>query len=120
MADTFLSSVFVNLLGDSGHFGGSGVNGRVRVEFGEDEVLVPVEDDGPGITVRKREELFAGVARAEDGDALVEEGGLALSIVGALTGRFGGRIWARDLPNQKKMRGDRDPHPLRRSSASAT
>jgi two-component system, NarL family, sensor histidine kinase BarA len=93
MADGFLPEVFVNLLGDSRHYGGSGVNCRVRVELRGDEVLVSIEDDGPGIPDREKDRLFARPTR---GVNAAEEPALGLSIAGALVRRYGGRIWADD------------------------
>lgn len=92
-ADGFLSEVFSNLLGDSRHYGGSGVNCRIRVERRNGEVLVSLEDDGPGIPDREKERIFARPAREKGG---VEEPVLGLSIAGALVRRYGGRIWADD------------------------
>ena len=63
LADGFLSEVFANLLGDIRHYGGSGVNCRVRVEPRGDEVLISIEDAGPGIPDREKERLFARRAR---------------------------------------------------------
>lgn len=94
LADGFLSEVFANLLGDSRHYGGSGVNCRIRVEPRGEEVLISLEDDGPGISAREKERLFARRARVRGGEPA--EPVLGLSIAGALVRRYGGRIWADD------------------------
>jgi signal transduction histidine kinase len=92
----------VNLLGDSRRYGGSGVNCRVRVEPRGDEVLVSIEDDGPGIPDREKDRLFARPAR---GGNAAEEPALGLSFAGALVRRYGGRIWADDRVPSGYTRG---------------
>ena len=102
LADGFLSEVFANLLGDIRHHGGSGINCRIRVEPQRGEVLVSLEDDGPGIPDREKERLFAPPTRA---GAVAERPGLGLSIAGALVRRYGGRIWADDRKESGYARG---------------
>ena len=105
MADGFLPEVFANLLGDIRHYGGSGVNCRIRVEPRGDEVLVSIEDDGPGIPDREKERLFARPAGA---GTAAERPGLGLSIAGALVRRYGGRIWADDREGERLRPRHRD------------
>src|SRR5690606_23271016 len=49
LADNLLSTVFTNLIGNSVKFGGPDVEIVVRAEERDGEVLVSVEDNGPGV-----------------------------------------------------------------------
>jgi two-component system, NarL family, sensor histidine kinase BarA len=113
LADGFLSEVFANLLGDVWRYGGSGINCRIRVEPRDGEVLVSLEDDGPGIPDRDKEQIFARPGRA---GAAADRPGLGLSIAGALVRRYGGRIWADDRLESGYTRGTVIRITLRRRS----
>lgn len=102
LADGFPSEVFANLLGDVWRYGGSGINCRIRVEPHNGEVLVSLEDDGPGIPDGEKERIFARPVQA---GAAAERPGLGLSIAGALVRRYGGRIWADDRKASGYARG---------------
>lgn len=102
LADGLLALVFANLLGDAWRYGGSGLNCHIRVEARNGEVLVSLEDDGPGIPDHEKETLFARPAR--DGGT-PDRPGLGLSIAGALVRRYGGRIWADDRKESGYARG---------------
>lgn len=113
LADGLLSLVFANLLGDVWRYGGSGLNCRIRVEARNGEVLVSLEDDGPGIPDHEKERLFVRPGR--EGGA-VDRPGLGLSIAGALVRRYGGRIWADDREESGYARGTVIRLTLRRRS----
>ncbi|HOI12981.1 MAG TPA: PAS domain S-box protein [Methanoculleus sp.] len=93
LADTLLSTVFTNLIGNSVKFGGPGVKIVVRAEERDGEVLVSVEDNGPGVPDDVKEKLFH---RFERGKARGKGDGLGLFICRTLTERYGGRIWIED------------------------
>ncbi|KUG18947.1 sensory transduction histidine kinase [hydrocarbon metagenome] len=95
-ADSLLSEVFANLLGNSLKLGGPGVGISVTVEEydGEDEtVLVSVEDTGPGVPDEMKRSIFH---RFERGSTRSTGDGLGLYIVRMLVERYGGRIWVDD------------------------
>jgi len=92
LADDLLSEVFTNLIGNAVKHGGQGVEIAVRVGERDDEVLVSVEDTGPGIPDDQKEEIFHRYERQKRG---VGEG-LGLYLVRILVERYGGRIWAED------------------------
>jgi PAS domain S-box-containing protein len=93
LADNLLSTVFTNLIGNSAKFGGPDVEIVVRAEERDGEVLVSVEDNGPGVPDDVKEKLFH---RFERGKARGRGDGLGLFICRTLTERYGGRIWIED------------------------
>mgnify|MGYP000867195705 FL=1 len=90
LADDLLPQVFANLLGNATKFGGPAVGITVRVEERGEEVVVSVEDDGPGIPDAMKRELFR---RFQKGEGELTGAGLGLYICRMLIERYGGRIW---------------------------
>jgi len=93
LADNLLSTVFTNLIGNGVKFGGPDVEIVVRTEERDGEVLISVEDNGPGVPDDVKEKLFH---RFERGKARGKGEGLGLFICRTLTERYGGRIWIED------------------------
>ncbi len=93
MADSLLSIVFNNLIGNAVKFGVPGAGITVRVAERDGEVLVSVEDTGPGIPDEVKEKLFT---RFERGKAHGKGEGLGLFIVRKLVERYGGKIRIED------------------------
>ncbi len=93
LADDLLAVVFTNLLGNAVKFGGSGVTIAIRVQDGEETVLVSVEDTGPGIPEDLKETIFNRFRR---GNSRASGSGLGLYICRMLIERYGGRIWAEE------------------------
>jgi signal transduction histidine kinase len=93
LADDLLSEVFTNLLGNAEKFGGQDVEITIRVEEQDGEVLVSVEDDGPGIPDAMKSSLFG---RFQRGEGALTGAGLGLYICRMLIERYGGRIRADD------------------------
>jgi signal transduction histidine kinase len=91
-ADDLLTEVFGNLIGNAVRYGGPDVEITVRVEGEDGEVLVSVEDTGPGIPDEDKQAIFHRYEQKKRG---VGEG-LGLYLVRILVGRYGGRIWAED------------------------
>jgi PAS domain S-box-containing protein len=93
LADNLLATIFMNLIGNSVKFGGPEVEIVVRAEELDGEVLVSVEDNGPGVPDDVKGKLFQ---RFERGKARGRGDGLGLFICRTLIGRYGGRIWIED------------------------
>ena len=93
LADILLSAVFSNLIGNAVKFGGPGVVIEIRVEERGGEVLVSVEDTGPGVPDEVKRRLFH---RFERGMAMGQGEGLGLFIVRTLVERYGGRVRVED------------------------
>ncbi|WP_292364128.1 MULTISPECIES: sensor histidine kinase [unclassified Methanoculleus] len=81
------------MLGNAAKFGGPGVEIAIRVEEHDDEVLVSVEDTGPGVPDAIKPRLFDRLVR---GTQTMAGTGLGLYICRMLVTRYGGRIWADD------------------------
>ena len=87
----FLPEVFTNLIGNAIKFGGPAVEVTIRVEESGDDVLVSVEDTGPGSLTTK--EAVPVVWAEQEPEEVV---GLGLYITRMLITRYGGRIWVDD------------------------
>ncbi|MCK9307615.1 MAG: PAS domain-containing sensor histidine kinase, partial [Methanoculleus sp.] len=92
-ADDLLSEVFTNLLGNSIKFGEPDVVVTVRVEEQDGDVLVSVEDTGPGIPDAIKPTLFS---RFRKGKSSRSGKGLGLYIVRTLVTRYGGSVRVED------------------------
>jgi len=95
LADDLLSEVFTNLIGNAVKFGGPEVRVTIRVEERREEIVVSVEDDGPGIPDAVKPRLFNRLAR---GDHRESGTGLGLYICRVLVERYGGEIRVEDRP----------------------
>ncbi|MCU1456435.1 MAG: hypothetical protein JWL73_527, partial [Actinomycetia bacterium] len=74
---------------------------RVAVELSTDdaEVVLIVDDDGPGIPMEERERVFDRFTRLDDGRARDAGGlGLGLSMVKVITEQHGGTVSIEDAP----------------------
>ncbi|KUG21347.1 MAG: PAS domain S-box protein [Methanomicrobiaceae archaeon] len=101
-ADGLLPAVLANLLGNAAKFGGPGVEIAIHVEERDGEVLVSVEDTGPGVPDEVKESIFQ---RFERGRAAGKGEGLGLFICRTVVARYGGRIWADDRVPGQPMEG---------------
>ncbi len=93
LADSLLPVIVTNLVGNAVKFGGPDATVTVRVEERGRDVLVSVEDTGPGVPDEVKERLFT---RFERGRASGRGQGLGLFIVRTLVTRYGGRVWVDD------------------------
>ncbi|ACL17964.1 hybrid sensor histidine kinase/response regulator [Methanosphaerula palustris] len=92
-ADDLLGGVLTNLIGNSRKFAGPKGTITIRVEPTDQEYLVSVEDNGPGIPDNKKQLIFN---RFQRGAGEENRKGLGLYIAQMLVERYGGRIWADD------------------------
>lgn len=93
LADGLLPTVFINLIGNAVKFGGPDVKIAVRVEERGEEILVSVEDTGPGVPDEVKVKLFH---RFERGMGRGNGEGLGLFIVRTLVERYGGKVRVED------------------------
>ena len=93
LADDLLGEVFANLIGNAVKFGGPDVGITIRVEDRGEEILVSVEDDGPGIPDDLKPRLFDRLIR---GTHRAAGTGLGLHICRMLIERYGGTIRVED------------------------
>lgn len=92
-----IDQVLANLLENAARYTPPGTVVRVRARREAQELVVSVEDFGPGLPPGDIERVFAkfehGAAEARGGGM-----GLGLAICRAIVGLHGGRIWAEKLP----------------------
>jgi signal transduction histidine kinase len=93
LADEMLSSVFGNLIGNCIKYAGPDPVIAIRITPREMDVLVSIEDHGPGIPDSLKSVVFD---RFQRGDATVSGRGLGLFICRTLVERYGGSIRAED------------------------
>jgi PAS domain S-box-containing protein len=72
----------------------------VRVETGETEALVAVQDHGPGLTAEQLHRVFERFTRLPQTAASTAGTGLGLFISKRLIEAHGGRLWADSVPGQ--------------------
>jgi len=90
-----LVQVFVNLLANANKFAPAGSAIRIGGDVDDHEVVIWVEDEGPGIPPRDGDMLFERFTRSP-GEEPAESGmGLGLWIVKSIVDRHGGRVEAR-------------------------
>jgi len=93
MANDMLRSVFRNLLNNAvQHSDRAEPTVDVSAEVQDDEVLVRVADDGPGIDPDRRETVFGKGEKGIDSEGT----GLGLYLVYTLVDRYGGDVWIED------------------------
>ncbi|HMA05725.1 MAG TPA: ATP-binding protein [Methanomicrobiales archaeon] len=92
-ANSLLSEVFRNLIGNSAKFGGTGAQVWIRVAEDGDRVTVSVEDSGPGIPDDLKPAIFN---RFQRGRSSRSGKGLGLYISRMIIEGYGGRIWVAD------------------------
>jgi signal transduction histidine kinase len=92
-ANSLISEVFRNLIGNSAKFGGTGSEIWIEVAEDRDRVTVSVEDSGPGIPDELKPLIFN---RFQKGKSRKSGKGLGLYISRMIVEGYGGRIWADD------------------------
>ncbi len=86
-----LRRMLANLLDNAGRYGGGGT--AIIVTRRDDEIVIGIEDEGPGVPEERLPELTEPFMRLESSRARHTGGvGLGLSIVEALAHRFGGTL----------------------------
>lgn len=91
-----LGQVVRNLIENAVSYAPPGSAIRLRASRGEREVLVAVEDQGPGIPAPQQARLFTPFTRLDDsanGDRRRRGLGLGLAIVRGIVEAHGGRVW---------------------------
>jgi two-component system sensor histidine kinase KdpD len=94
---TLIEQVFANLLENAAKYTPPGTSINLRAEIKNREMLVAVEDEGPGLPAGDPEQLFAKFHRGSAEGAIAGVG-LGLAICRAIVDLHGGRIWAEQRP----------------------
>ncbi len=94
-----LNSVMANLLSNAIKFSPDKTEIEVNVRWDDDEVIVSVSDEGPGIPEdeipRIFEHLFRGRITVQDPNNPIEGTGLGLALAKTVIEQHGGRIWVK-------------------------
>ena len=89
-----LERAFVNLFDNADRHGGGGRSVTVRRHGGE--VLVLVDDAGPGVPAADRERIFERFATGHTARGSSSGTGLGLALVAETVGAHGGAVWCAD------------------------
>lgn len=94
-----LHQMLGNLLDNALKYGPEGQRVRLRAVSKGDLVRFSVEDEGPGIPHRHREEIWDPYRRLDrDLEGPVRGSGIGLSVVAEMASRYGGRVRVEDAP----------------------
>ena len=96
---TRMEQALLNLLGNAHKYGREGGIIRLGLTPRASDVLLCVEDDGPGIPAADQEHIFERYYRSESEATRARQGsGLGLPIARALVELHGGRLWVESTP----------------------
>ncbi len=96
--DTYIEQVLRNLLGNAAKYGGTGSLVRVEVSAAEQDLILSVLDEGPGINPEEAEQLFELFYRSPTVAPLVTGAGIGLFVCRQLVQAMGGAITAGPRP----------------------
>jgi len=101
-----IERVFGNLLENAGKYTPAGSRIVVAARAQGSDLLVSVEDDGPGLPPGREEVLFQKFTRG-DSESAMTGAGLGLAICRAIVEAHGGRLWAEPVLPDVARRGAR-------------
>ena len=94
-----LRQIVLNLLENATKYGPRGQTISVRASMQEDEALIAVDDQGPGIPRGDRRRALEPFTRLDRPDQPKVAGtGIGLAVVDELVRAHGGRLWIEDAP----------------------
>jgi two-component system sensor histidine kinase ChvG len=103
-----LSQVFRNLIDNARSFSAPDGEVRVSIRGRRDEVLICVDDDGPGVPPENMETIFERFYTSRPkGAAFGGNSGLGLAIARQIVETHGGRIWAENRQAEGRTQGAR-------------
>ncbi len=95
-----LRQMFDNLMGNAIKYTPSGGTVKVHLSAEEDQLILEVTDNGPGILPEDQPHIFDKFYRGENIPEGVPGSGLGLSIVKSIVENHQGRIWVESTPGQ--------------------
>jgi two-component system sensor histidine kinase KdpD len=96
--ESYVEQILRNLLSNGAKYGPEGGRIVVRLEDTEDEVVLRVQDDGPGFEPGTEDSLFDLFYRAPGAARTAPGAGIGLYAVRALASAMDGRVWAHNRP----------------------
>jgi len=87
-----------NILSNAIKFTPAGRKVSTRIESADSQLLIQVEDNGPGIPLQEQEKIFQPFIRGSQGRRIVEGMGLGLSIAREIVVAHGGDIKLESTP----------------------
>jgi signal transduction histidine kinase len=98
----FLIQVLENLISNAIKFSEKEKNVRIKIESKENETLISITDNGPGLTADDMKILFTKFQRlSAQATAGESSTGLGLSIVKRYVELMGGRVWCESQPGKE-------------------
>jgi two-component system sensor histidine kinase KdpD len=91
----FVEQVLINVLENATKYTPAGSPLEITARLGEGELIVEVNDRGPGVPKAEAERVFDKFYRAKDAEGGV---GLGLTICRGIISAHGGRMWVEDRP----------------------
>ena len=98
--EEYIAQIMRNLLSNAAKYSGAGATVEVSLEDGDDEVIIRVRDDGPGIAEDDTQRLFGLYYRSAQNASVAPGAGIGLFVCRELVATMGGRIWAKALPGK--------------------
>jgi len=95
-----MQQVLNNLISNAIKFSKSGNKVVIRLERAEENFLISVKDDGPGIAPEQQSRLFQPFQQGQVGTEGEKSTGLGLAIVKRIVEGHGGKIWFESEPGQ--------------------
>jgi two-component system phosphate regulon sensor histidine kinase PhoR len=96
----------INLIHNAIKWSPAGERITVRAEAsGDDEVIISVLDNGPGVPEEHRERIFERFYQIDPSRSSGEGTGLGLAISRHIIEHHGGRIWVENNPDGRNGRG---------------
>jgi signal transduction histidine kinase len=95
-----ITHVVGNLLSNAAKYTPDGTPVRVQAREAAEEVVVSVEDDGPGIAAHDQQRIFERFYQAPGHGSSRRGAGLGLSIAARYVELLGGRIWVDSEPGR--------------------
>jgi two-component system phosphate regulon sensor histidine kinase PhoR len=93
-----LRQMLGNLIGNAVKYTQAGGTIGIAAQSGNNEVLIRISDNGPGIPLADQPHVFDKFYRASNVPAGVSGSGLGLAIVKSIVENHGGRVWLESLP----------------------
>jgi len=100
---TLFPQVLQNILENAAKYTPEGSNINLSADIIDDNAVLTISDDGPGVPAEQRDKLFDKFTRLEHRDARVAGTGLGLAICKAIIGVHGGTIALSDTDNGKGL-----------------